>query len=227
MPVLDSPLYLNQLQNARKNGQPQRDGLYGLHWGDPNTSPFLKFIRNHYIYPYIHPEHTAVEIGPGGGRWTRYLLSFGRVYVVDYLQEMVDEIRLNFKAPHLFALKNNGTDFPGIEPGSVDFVFSYDVFVHLDPDVINGYLENLKSIMRPGGNIILHYGDKNKKMAQDNKGFSNNKPELMRALVLNHGYVILEENLTLVPHSAIMRFAVDRTGAVEQSQKIASVLPVP
>jgi len=43
-------------------------------------------------------------------------------------------------------------------------------------------------------------------MAQNNKGFSNNTPEKMRAMVLSTGYKILEEDLTTMWHSSIIRF---------------------
>ena len=96
MPDLSSSLHLNMLRRY-KLGQSlplrvlaairrefrSRD-LYGLHWGDPATLEPLKFIRDRYVLPYVKPDRHALEIGPGGGRWTRYLLGFEKLYVVDY-----------------------------------------------------------------------------------------------------------------------------------------------
>jgi len=48
--------------------------LYGLAWGDPQRVEPLGFIRDRYVLPYVHTGQDAVEIGPGGGRWTRSLL---------------------------------------------------------------------------------------------------------------------------------------------------------
>jgi len=67
--------------------------IYGLGWGDPDVIPPLRFIRDQYVFPYVNAEHNAVEIGPGGGRWTRYLLGFGKLYVVDYHSELLKELQ--------------------------------------------------------------------------------------------------------------------------------------
>ena len=79
MPTLDSNMHVGMLQASRAKGQIARDGIYGLEWGDPQTDPALRWVRDHYLLPYVNPDHTAIEIGPGGGRWTRYLLGFGRL----------------------------------------------------------------------------------------------------------------------------------------------------
>lgn len=115
MPELDTPMHLTMLNDARRRGDIERDGLYGLTWGDPQTNPALRAVRDRFVLPYVHPDRTAIEIGPGGGRWTRYLLGFGRLYAVDYHQALLDELARSFRAPCLRLLKNGGTDFPGID----------------------------------------------------------------------------------------------------------------
>jgi hypothetical protein len=44
-------------------------------------------------------------------------------------------------------------------------------------------------------------------MARENKGFSQNTPPEMRRMVLDAGYCILEEDLTTMWHSSLVRFA--------------------
>jgi SAM-dependent methyltransferase len=207
MPDLKSSLHLDMLREAQKSAPSAEDGIYGLHWGDPNSAGPLRIVRDRWLYPFIHPDHTALEIGPGGGRWTRYLLSFGRLICVDFHQELLDELNRNFRAPHLRLLKNNGTDLPGIEPGSIDFVFSFGVFVHLDKPIRDAYLAAIRSVLAKNGSVVIQYSDKTKKAGRDNKGFAENTPDQMRQDVINAGFVLLEENVTFLPHSAIMRFA--------------------
>lgn len=36
MPKLDSPMHVTMLKTARTVGQIERDGIYGLQWGDPD-----------------------------------------------------------------------------------------------------------------------------------------------------------------------------------------------
>jgi len=180
--------------------------IYGMEWGDPETVRPLGFIRDRYVLPYVNPMHTAAEIGPGGGRWTRYLIPFQQLYLIDYHGELLQEARRNFNRPNITFIKNNGCDFPGIQDSALDFVFSFGCFVHLDADLITRYLTEIRRVLKRGGNAVIHYSDQNKIMAQVNPGFSKNTPEQMRAMVRTAGFVILEEDLTTMWHSGIIRF---------------------
>ena len=117
-----------------------RAGLHGLDWGNPPAVLPLLRIRDQCPLPYVNADHQAIKIGPGGGRSTQYLFCFGYLYGVDYHRELLDELSGNFKAPHLHLVLNNGTDFPCIPDLSIDFIFSFGVFVHLDVDIIEAYL---------------------------------------------------------------------------------------
>lgn len=207
MPTLADTIHLDMLAGEKREGQ-----LYGAQWGDPQTVPHLRYVRDQYILPYLNPDHHAVEIGPGGGRWTRYLVAFDKLYVIDYHQELLDELARSYRLPSLVRVRNNGTDFPSVPAGTIHFLFSFGVFVHLDADLIRAYLINIKRLLRPEANVVIQYSDKTKEGARRNKGFSENTPDTMRAMVSEAGYVILEENLTLLPHSGIMRFSRDDCG---------------
>jgi SAM-dependent methyltransferase len=208
MPRLKTTLHLHMLRRAESRGQPARDGLYGLHWGDPDDpeNTALRAIRDRWLLPYVDRAKTGLEIGPGGGRWTRYMLDFRRLYVVDYHAELLAELRKNFRQDHIVDVLNNGTDFPGVPPSSVDFVFSFGVFVHLDLDIIRAYLENLRGVIHPETQVVIQYADKDKPKARQNRGFSDNDPRRMREAVESSGYRTVEEDTTSLDHSAIMRF---------------------
>jgi SAM-dependent methyltransferase len=209
VPDLSTSLHVDMLNDAKMNGQPERDGLYGLHWGDPQQLPWLRFVRDEFLLPFVHPDRVGVEIGPGGGRWTRYLLTLARLYVVDFHQELLDELARNFRAPGLFLVKNTGTDFPLIELESVDLVFSFGVFVHLDTPIIESYLDNIKTIIRPGADVIIQYSDKTKEWARKNLTFSDNDPTRMCAMIKARGYRIVREDRDNLPHSSIVHFTKD------------------
>lgn len=189
-------------------GKPLPSMIYGLSWGDPETVEPLRFIRDRWVLPYVNPQHTAVEIGPGGGRWTRYLVPFRRLYLVDYFQEVLNEVRRNVHSKNMTFIKNNGADFPGVPESSVDFVFSFGTFVHFDPPLIEQYLQGIRSILRPGGNFVVHYSDKNKIMARENAGFSENTSDKMRQMAIAAGYRILEEDLTTMWNGDLIRLTI-------------------
>jgi len=219
MPDLNTTLHLKMLRPKKKRKLLPRifaaikrelasPNVYGLQWGDPDVVRPLRFIRDRYVLPYVSLGHTAVEIGPGGGRWTRYLVDFKTLYVVDYHAEALAELKKNFCKSNMEFIKNNGTDFPGIAERSVDYLFSFGTFVHLDAPIIETYLANMKMILKPGANAVIQYSDKTKIMAQLNESFSENTPEKMRTMVLNAGYTIREEDLTTIWHSSVIRFTV-------------------
>jgi SAM-dependent methyltransferase len=183
-----------------------RKPLYGLEWGDPEALAVLRHVRDHFLLPYVTAESTVLEIGPGGGRWTRYLLGARRIYLIDYHQELLDELARSFRDPRLTMIRNHGSDFPGVPEGAVDFLFSFGCFVHLDLDIIEGYLDNVRGVLKPDGIAVLHYADKTKPGAQRKSSFSDNDPERMRAGITSRGFTIYEEDTTSISHSAIVRF---------------------
>ena len=189
-----------------------RDPIYGMEWGDPDRQESLRFVRDRFLLPYLTPDTTAVEIGAGGGRWTRYMLGVKRLYAVDYYQELLDELLTNFPSDVIVPVKNNGDDFPGIPGASIDFIFSFGTFVHLDIPIIDAYLRNIKPLLKPTSNVFIQYSDKRKPAAKRNKGFSDNDPERMRELVSSHGYRIYEEETKRLHHSSMIRFGIGEEG---------------
>jgi phospholipid N-methyltransferase len=221
MPDLSTNLHVSMLRSSKRaNALPRRIAnalrrsarpwVYGTEWGDIEDVPPLARTLQRWVTPYVDANQVAVEIGPGGGRWTRHLLGFSKLYVVEYYDEVRREFERNFGGRrNLSVIKNNGSDFPGIPPKSVDFCFSFGVFVHLETHIIEKYLENIKTIIKDTGNVVLHYSDMNKIMAQENEGFSQNTPEIMRQLVQAKGYRILEEDTTTLWHSSLIRIGLD------------------
>ncbi len=218
---LGATLHTDQLARARRaNLLPVRiaraiyrevtrgPAICGLEWGDPDVWTPLKFIRDRYVLPFVDPTHTAMDIGCGGGRWTRYLLGFQTVHAVDYYPELLAEFARTFdRYTHVRPIKNNGADFPGVDPHSVDYILSFGCFGHLNQTLIDAYLGNIFTILKPGGNVVIHYSDKTKAMAQA-PGCADNTPEQMRALVLSHGFRIVAEDTGTMWNGAIIQFSV-------------------
>jgi len=182
-------------------------GVYGTAWGDPETMEPLMFVRDRWVLPYVRADQTAVEIGPGGGRWTRYLLGFERLYAIDFYPELLAELKRSFTRANVTFVQNSGSDFPGVPAGAVDFVFSFGCFVHLDNSIIERYLANLGEILRPQANVVIQYSDVNKVMARELlPHFAETTPEQMRSMVQAAGFTVVEEDLTTLWHSSLIRF---------------------
>lgn len=141
------------------------------------------------------------------------MLDAKHIYAVDFHQELLDELKSNFDASNITQIKNNGDDFPNIPNASIDFIFSFGVFVHLDIEIIARYLENIKPLLKPEANVVIQYSDKTKALAKSNSGFSDNNPDKMRELILSHGYSVFEEDLQSMVHSSIIRFGLPKITA--------------
>ena len=85
-----------------------RGAVYGIEWGDPDVRDPLRFVRDRYVLPFVKPDQIAVEIGPGGGRWTRYLLGFKTLYAVEYYDALIAEFEKTYgRDDRVKVIKNN------------------------------------------------------------------------------------------------------------------------
>jgi SAM-dependent methyltransferase len=222
MPTVDwNKRWAKDLKRFESRGKP---GYYGAQWGDPSTvrtriaywirkilskperRPELTKVVHNYISPYLTKKSVVLEIGPGGGRWTRYLLQAKEIILVDlnaeffpYLKNRAGKLtsKMRFK-------QTAGYELGGIDLDSVDFIFTFGTFVHIDPDGIDSYLGEMKRVLKPGGIAVVQYADKNKKAARERKGFSDMNCDRMNTFVQKHGFKLLDHNLSLLDHSNIV-----------------------
>lgn len=190
MPDLKTELHINMLNHAKNKYNNSK--YYGEHWGNPEKNEQLNYIKQNFILPHINKESVALEIGCGGGRWTQYLMNCKKIYVVDYYEEMFSELDNFIESNKIIKIKNNGNDFPNIPQNSIDFLFSFGTFVHLDIDIIFEYMSNITKIMKPDSKIFIQYSNKYKEKARQNKGFSINNHKIMECITYFLGYEILE-----------------------------------
>ena len=107
------------------------------------------------------PEHaTALEIGPGAGRWTGPLIErTEHLTVVDVSDEAIKLCRDKFgNEAGIDFLVNDGASLPGVEAASLDFVWSFDVFVHIAPADQAKYHAEFARVMKPGARCLIHHG---------------------------------------------------------------------
>lgn len=112
------------------------------------------------IYQYL-PADTILEIAPGCGRWTEFLLRHCQRFVgVDLNAECVHTCRARFpdNGKNAFIL-NNGTSLECCGTHSVDFAFSFDSLVHADEPVIAGYLAELSVKLHRDGVAFIHHSN--------------------------------------------------------------------
>jgi SAM-dependent methyltransferase len=107
------------------------------------------------------PAATILEIGPGYGRWTYYLKDHcDRLLIVDRASECIDACRDRFAAePKITGYVNQGGSLQMIPDRSIDFVFSFDVFVHIRREVVEQYMIELARTMKIGARGFIHHSN--------------------------------------------------------------------
>lgn len=127
------------------------------HSGQPYAE-WKAALQATYIDPYVAGAR-VLEIGPGHGRWSRALAaSASRLSLVDINQSCLDFCRDRLAAYdtvdyHL----TDGSSLGFIEPASIDFIWSFDSFVHMDGAVIRGYLTEFGRVLAAGGTAVIHH----------------------------------------------------------------------
>jgi SAM-dependent methyltransferase len=104
-------------------------------WG--STDAEWRWTLAPRLAPYLSGRSSAsariLEIAPGFGRWTQYLLQHADHYDgVDISAECVEGCRQRFAGnPNARFHQGTGKELAMIENGSIDLAFSFDSLVHV------------------------------------------------------------------------------------------------
>ena len=112
-----------------------------------------------FIVPNIGANTAVLEIGPGHGRWTPYLAAPARRYIgVDMNPSCVDYCRRRFAGLAKAAFHaNDGRSLPMVFRESIDFIWSFDSFVHIDRATTDRYMAAFARILVHGGRGCIHH----------------------------------------------------------------------
>jgi SAM-dependent methyltransferase len=109
---------------------------------------------------HVPANSSILEIGPGAGRWTGALLERAREYVgIDISSTCIDHCRERFGGDTRarFAV-GSGRDLSDVADHTIDAIWSFDVFVHINRAEVEGYAEEFTRVLRPNGVAIIHHG---------------------------------------------------------------------
>jgi SAM-dependent methyltransferase len=107
------------------------------------------------------PAASVLEIAPGFGRWTEFLLRFCRDYCgVDLSDRCVSNCRQRFAGrPNAEFFHNDGKSLAVVAGRRFDLVFSFDSLVHADLDAMSHYVPQIIQLLTPGGVAFLHHSN--------------------------------------------------------------------
>jgi 2-polyprenyl-3-methyl-5-hydroxy-6-metoxy-1,4-benzoquinol methylase len=129
----------------------------GEEWGGPAFADYLVDL----MAPYLGPDADVLELGCGGGKFSQRLAPRCRsLMCTDISQTMIEHTRANLLGRGIGGNVSyrvvNGVDFQGVSAASVDFIFSYDVLLHVQIQNAFSYLLDARRVLRDGGVFMLH-----------------------------------------------------------------------
>lgn len=137
-------------------------GLQGEAWSKPWGDSSAQWFGS--IYPRVRrflPASSVLEIAPGFGRWTQFLLQNCDTLIgVDVTPKCVEACRQRFAdRPGASFETNDGKSLPMVADGSIDFAFSFDSLVHVEIEALAAYLKELARVLKPEGVAFLHHSN--------------------------------------------------------------------
>ena len=83
---------------------------------------------------------------------------------------------------------------------SIDAIWSYDVFVHINPTDVARYLADFERILKPGGVAVIHHSGRYRSKTEADDAFrSPLDGRFFAHLVEKNGFRLVEQN-TELPH---------------------------
>ena len=127
----------------------------GDEWG--RVSDVVKIVEE-FIYPYITNQSIVGEIGTGGARIASKVVDRTKeFYCFDISSELLKaakSVLANYSHVKYILLKQS--QFPPELADRFDFIYSFDVFVHLDLHNMWQYFKEIRRILKDGGKAFIH-----------------------------------------------------------------------
>jgi ubiquinone/menaquinone biosynthesis C-methylase UbiE len=116
----------------------------------------VSYLDEKLFSPFLGEPEVILEIGPGGGRFTEILLPKCRKLIAaDIAPSMLELLKERFGENKIEYRVLDGLGLTGIMRESIDAVFSYAVFAHLQHWDMYNYLREMKRVLKPGGKGIV------------------------------------------------------------------------
>ena len=146
---------IDVVEEVRENDRQSYLQHLGDEWGRPRD---VDRIVADYIYPYISEESIVAEIGSGGGRIASRVAGRTReLYCFDIAAEMLKRAKAALRShSNVHYILLDQPKFPDRFAGKFDFLYSFDVFVHLDLHTIWKYFNEIRTVLREGGKAFVH-----------------------------------------------------------------------
>lgn len=162
-------------------------------------------IVREYIRPFVGTDSVVAEIGCGGGRLAKRLVPHVALYygfdisprMLKLAREGISDARARFELLEDARL-------PLHLSGQLDFVFAFDVFLHLDLYVMRRYLDEMARVLKTDGRAFVHTTNLTSDGGWDNFAKFDQyrpethfyvSPETVRTLARRAGFDVVKESV--------------------------------
>jgi SAM-dependent methyltransferase len=178
------------------------------------------YLDRQLFGPFLGEPEVILEIGAGGGRFTDVLMPrCRRLIATDTSPTMLEHLRRRFGHDGKLEVQLlDGRGLGATPDASVDAVFSYGVFVHLQHWDIFNYVRETARVLRPGGKAVIQHANTFSELGWQlflrqvqpslNRhkhpwSFSLMTPEIMREFAVRAGLVVERLDTAIVPRDCI------------------------
>ena len=107
------------------------------------------------------PAKHILEIAPGHGRWTQFLLNHcDTLSIVDLSDTCIEYCKKRFQSQSNINFNvNDGKTLTFAGDSTIDLVFSFDSLVHVERNSLDRYIEEIARVLKPGGMAFLHHSN--------------------------------------------------------------------
>jgi phospholipid N-methyltransferase len=119
------------------------------------------------IRKHTDPKYPALEIGPGDGQWSEFIVAGDPLYIVDIHPEFIESTRNKFPIEYQRRLRTYLLGWHGVPKDDLSilpqnqfgFMFAWQVFDFFPLDKTKLYLEQCFNLLRPGGIMMFSYNN--------------------------------------------------------------------
>lgn len=129
------------------------DGVSYIDWKES--------IYSSFIAPFVSKHSDILEIGVGHWRWTSYLLkSYWSYWGLDISKECLDYSWSLYQTyPNCNFLLWDGKSLKWVKSNSIDFIFSFDSFVHIEQQFFLTYLDEFSRVLKAWWSVVIHHSN--------------------------------------------------------------------
>ena len=143
------------------------------------------------MMPSMHAGQNILEIGAGRGRWSAILAPIAaKLHLTDLCESNINFLKKRFSTHSNIEYICTDSKLHGIPDSSVDFIWSFDVFVHVELSDIQPYAPELRRVLKQGGSCILHHADGSRPNSGEQGARTCMAKESLYTMFRNHGLTL-------------------------------------